>query len=192
MPSQSGKTLGWKVRKGGSNILEKWSENISDFVFFNRFQMTTTPAVLVTSSIDEVWRWAKEPVPLKPVVPRSGQGSGRGHLELCRQALGCSSSVSHSVMSDSLWPHGLQHARLPCPSSTLRAYSNSSPLSRWCHPTISSSIIPFSSCLQSFPASESLPMSQFFALDGQSIGASASASVLPMNIQDCIYLGCNR
>ena len=92
----------------------------------------------------------------------------------------------------SLWPHGLQHARRPCPSSTLGAYSNSSQLSRWCHPTISSSIIPFSSCLQSFPASESLPMSQFFALGGQSIGASASASVLPMNIQDCIYLGCNR
>ena len=89
---------------------------------------------------------------------------------------------SCSVMSDSLWPHGLQHARLPCPSPTPRVYSNSCPLSRWCHPTISSSAIPFSSCLQSFPASGSFPMSQF-ASDGQSIGASTSASVLPVNIR---------
>ena len=137
--------------------------------FFNPFQMTTTPAVLVTSSINEVWCWAKEPFPLKPVVPRSGQGSGRGHPEQCCQALGCNSSVSHSVMSDSLWPHGLQHARLPCPSSTLGDYSNSSPLSRWCHPTISSSIIPFSSCPQSFPASGSFQMNQLFASDGQQV-----------------------
>ena len=91
---------------------------------------------------------------------------------------------SHSVMSDSLWPQGLQGAKLPCPSSTPRIYSNSYPLGRWCHPTISSSIVPFSSCLQSFPASGSFPMSQFFASDGQSIAVSASASVLPVNIQD--------
>ena len=89
---------------------------------------------------------------------------------------------SHSVMSDSLRPHGLQYTRLPCPSPTPRAYSNSCPLSRQCHPTISSSVIPFSSCLQSFPASESFQMSQFFSSGGQSIGVSASASVLPMNI----------
>ena len=87
---------------------------------------------------------------------------------------------SHSVTSDSLWPHGLQHTRLPCPSPTPRIYPNSCPLSRWCHPTILSSIIPFSSCSQSFPASGSFPMSQFFTSGGQSIGASASASVLPM------------
>ena len=87
-------------------------------------------------------------------------------------------------MSDSLQPHGLQHARLPCPSPTLRTCSNSCPLSKWCHTTISSSVIPFSSCLQSFPASGFFPMRQFFASGGQSIGASASASVLPMNIQD--------
>ena len=92
--------------------------------------------------------------------------------------------VSCSVMSDSLWPHGLQHARPPCPSPTLRVYSNSRPLSQWCHPTISSSVVPFSSHLQSFPASGSFPMSQFFASGGQSIGVSASASVLPMNIRD--------
>ena len=87
-------------------------------------------------------------------------------------------------MYDSLWPHGLWHARLPCPLPTPRACSNWCPSSRWCHPTISSFVVPFSSCLQSFPASGSFPMSQLFALGGQSIGASASASVLPMNIQD--------
>ena len=88
---------------------------------------------------------------------------------------------SRLVVSDSLWPHGLQHT---CPSPTPRACSNSCPSSQWCHSTISSLVIPFSSCLQSFPASGSFPMSQFFASGGQSIGASASASVLPMNIQD--------
>ena len=92
-------------------------------------------------------------------------------------------------MSDSLWPHGLQQARLPCPSPTPRACSNSCHLSRWCHPAISSSVIPFSSCLQSFPTSGSLLVSQFFASSGQSIGASPSASVLPMNIQDWFPLG---
>ena len=98
-------------------------------------------------------------------------------------------SVSHSVMSDSLQPHGLQHTSLTSPSPTPRACSNSCPLSQWCHPTISSSFAPFSSCLQSFPATGSFPMSQFFTLGGQSIGASASASVLPMNIQDWFPLG---
>ena len=96
---------------------------------------------------------------------------------------------SCSVMSNSLQPHGLQHTRLPCPSPTPGVYSNSCPLSRWCHPIISSSAIPFSSRLQSFPASGSFPMSQFFTSDGQSIGASVSASVLPMNIQDWFPLG---
>ena len=96
---------------------------------------------------------------------------------------------SRSVLSDSLWPHGLQHARPPCPSSTPGVYSNSSPLSKWCYPTISSSVVPFSSHLQSFPASGSFQMSQFFTLGGQSTGASASASVLPMNNQDWFPLG---
>ena len=91
---------------------------------------------------------------------------------------------SLSVMSDSLWPHGLQHTRLPCPPSTPGAYSNSCPSSQWCHPTISSSVVPFFSHLQSFPASGSFQMSQFFPLGSQNIDASASASVLPMNIQD--------
>ena len=101
----------------------------------------------------------------------------------------CISQFSRSVVSDSLWPQVLQHTRLPCPSPTPRAFSNSCPLIGWCHPTISSSVIPFSSCLQSFPASGSFSMSQFFASGGQSIGVSASASVLPMNIQDWFPLG---
>ena len=96
---------------------------------------------------------------------------------------------SRSVVSDSLWPHGLQHTRLSCPSPTPRACSNSYPLSQWCHPTISSSVVPFSSCLQSFPASGSFQISQFFPSGGQSIGISASASILPMNIQDWFPLG---
>ena len=94
------------------------------------------------------------------------------------------SQFSHSVMSDSLRPYGLQHTRPPCPSSTPWPWSNLCPSSQWCHPTISSSVISFSSHLQSFPASRSFPKSQFFDSGGQSIGASALASVLPMNIQD--------
>ena len=103
----------------------------------------------------------------------------------------CSGSVQfrHSVVADSLWPHGLQHTRLPCPSPTPGVYSNSCPSSQWWHPTISYSIDPFSSCPQSFSASRSFPMSQFFASDGQIIGVSASASVLPKNIQDWFPLG---
>ena len=96
---------------------------------------------------------------------------------------------SCSVTSDSLWPHGLQHARPPCPSPTPRVYTNSCPLGQWCHPIISSSVVPFSSPHQSFPALGSLQMSQFFASGGQSIGVSASASVLTMNIQDWFPLG---
>ena len=96
---------------------------------------------------------------------------------------------SHSVVSSSLWTHGLQHARLPCPSPTPGAYSNSCPSSPWCYPTISSSVVSFSSCLQSFPAPGSFQVSQFLASGGQSIGVSASASVLTMNIQTWFPLG---
>ena len=92
-------------------------------------------------------------------------------------------------VSDSLRPNGLQHTRLPCPSPTPGAYSNSCSLSQWCHPTISSSVVPFSSSLQSFPASGSFQINQFFASGDQSIAVSASASVLPMNIQDWFPLG---
>ena len=96
---------------------------------------------------------------------------------------------SCSVMSDSLWPHGLQHVRPPCPSPTPRVYPNSCPLSRRCHPTISSSVVPFSSHLQSFPTSGPFQMSQFFTSGGHSLGVSPSASVLPMNTQDWSPLG---
>ena len=96
---------------------------------------------------------------------------------------------SHSVMSDSLRPHGLQHTRPPCLSPTPGGYLNSCPLNQWCHPTISSSVIPIFKRLQSFPASGSFPMSQLFASGGQSIGVSAWTSVLPMNIQDWSPLG---
>ena len=96
---------------------------------------------------------------------------------------------SHSVVSNSLWPHGLQHARPPCPTLTPRVYPNSCLLGRWCHPTISSSVVPLSSCLQSLPTSGSLQKSQLFTSGGQSIGVSASASVLPVNTQDWSPLG---
>ena len=109
----------------------------------------------------------------------SHQGNSKSH----------SVQFSHSVVSDSLRPHELQHARPPCPSPTPRVYANSCPSSRWCHPAISSSIVPFSSCPQSFPASGSFPISQLFASGGQSIRVSASASVLPMNTQDWSPLG---
>ena len=101
----------------------------------------------------------------------------------------CSVLLSCSVMSNSLWPHGLQHSRLPCPSPSPEACSNSCPLSRWCHPTISFSVVPFSSYLQSFPALGSFPMCQFFSTGDQNIGVSISAWVLPMNIQGWFLLG---
>ena len=100
-----------------------------------------------------------------------------------------SAQFSCLVMSDSLWPHDSQHARRPCPSPTPGDYSNSCPLSWWCHPAVSSSVVPFSSCPQSLPASGSFPMSQLFAWGGQSIKVSPSASVLPMNTQDWSPLG---
>ena len=129
---------------------------------------------------------------LQWIFPIHGLNSGLLH---CRQILYHLSQqgslyiicihilFSCSVVSNSLRPHGLQHARLPCPSPSPKVCSNSCPLSWWCHPTISSSVIPFS-CLQSFPASGSFPMSWLFTSGGQSFGASASASVLPVNIQD--------
>ena len=109
----------------------------------------------------------------------------------CMYILTCPSSVqfSCSVVSDSLQPHASQHTGPPCPSPTPRVYPNSCPSSQWCHPAISSSVLPFSSCPQSLPASESFPMSQLIALGGQNIGVSASASVLLMNTQDWPPLG---
>ena len=107
------------------------------------------------------------------------------HVDLASHSV----QFSHSVMSNSLQPHGLKHARLPCPSPTPRACSNSCPSSQWWHPTIPSSVIPFSSWLQSFLASQSFPINQFFASGGQRIGVSVSASVLPVNIQEWFLLG---
>ena len=122
--------------------------------------------------------WSRGAIAFSVDNPRAGDISFL-HINLsCNKV-----QFSHSVVSNSLWPHGLQHARLLCPSPTPRACSNSCPLSRWCHPTTSSSVIPFS-YLQSFPESRSFQMSQFFTWGGQTIGVSASASVLPMNIQD--------
>ena len=114
-------------------------------------------------------------------IPCSWMGISHSYFQMVQ--------FSCSVMSDSLRPHGLQHARLPCPLPTPRAYSNSCPSRQWCNPTISSSVISFSSHLQSFLASGSFPVSRFFILGGQSIGVSALASVLPMNIQDWSPLG---
>ena len=105
------------------------------------------------------------------------------------KAINSSIQFSCSAMFNSLQPHGLQHAKLPCPSPTPGACSNSRPLSRWCHPTISSSVVPFSSCPQSFPASGFCQMSQLFAWGGQSTGVSVSTSILPMNISDWFPLG---
>ena len=120
-------------------------------------------------------------------VKRNGllRVSGISEREISRWFCGCS-SVAQSCLT--LWPYGLQHARLPFPSPSPEACSHTCPC-RWCHPTSLSSVVPFSSCLQFFPASGSFPVSQLFASDGQSIGVSASASVLSMNIQDWFPLG---
>ena len=121
-------------------------------------------------------------------TPMLGRIQGRRKRRRGKQRMR-SDQFSHSVMSDSLWPHALQNARLPCPSPTPRAYSNSCPSSWWCHPTISSSAVPFFSCLQSFTASGSFQMNQLFASGGQSIWVSASVSMLSMNAQDWFPLG---
>ena len=126
-------------------------------------------------SCDTIYKTETDSQTEKLQFPR-GKDEGKGQL----WSLGWACSVSHSFVSDFLRPHGPQHARLPCPSPTPRVYTNSCPSSQWCHPAISSSVVPFSSHLQSFPASGSFPMSQLFASGGQSIGVSASTSVLPM------------
>ena len=136
-----------------------------------------------------VW-WATVPGVTKELVMTEWGGrhavmSKAGHLVLSQHSV----QFSRSVVFDSLWPHESQHAKSPCPSQTPGVYSNSCPSSQWCHPAISSSVIPFSSCPQSLPASGSFPMSQLFTWGGQSIGVSASTSVLPMKTQDWSPLG---
>ena len=121
----------------------------------------------------------------KPLQYLAGKFHGQKSLLTTHTHVHFSSvQFSHSVVSDSLWPHESQHARPSCPSPTPRVHSNSHPSSRWCHPAISPSVVPFSSCPQSLPASESFPMSQLFAWGGQSSGFSALASLLPKNTQD--------
>ena len=133
-----------------------------------------------------------DPLQHSCLVNPLGQRSLAGYSpksQTCLKQLQSVSQFSNSVVSDSLRPHGLQHTRPPCPSPTPGVHSDSCPLSQWCHPTISSSVVPFSFCLQSFPASGSFQMSQLFASGGQSTGVSASTSVLPMNIQYWFPLG---
>ena len=122
---------------------------------------------------------------IKCIILTDQKGKDK-YLHICWKGFDKIQSVqfSRSVMSDSLQPHELQHARPPCPSPTPRVYPNIYPLSWWCHPTISSSVVPFSSCLQPFPASGSFQMSRLFVSGGQSIGVSASKSVVPMNTQN--------
>ena len=134
----------------------------------------------------QVWSRGQEDPPEKEMATHSSILPEKFHGQRSLVAIvhGTSSvQSSHSVVSDSLRPHELQHARPPCPSPTPGVHSNSCPLSRWCHPAISSSVVSFSSCPQSLPASESFPMSQLFAWGGQSIGVSALASFLPKNTE---------
>ena len=144
-------------------------------------------AVYLESSLEGTEKWPTEAEAFKLfwITP----GVCQTNLGFLIQCVWVVVVFSHSVVSNSLWPHGQQHARLPCPSPFPRIFFNSCPLSQWCHPTISSSVIPFSSCLQSLQASGSFLMNQLFASGGQNIGASASKSVLPMNIQGWLPLG---
>ena len=165
--------------KGGSCEVNSssWQRMKTTYTSRMRFNVTSSRKCLHLFS-PLLWN----PVMLSTVIPWYPQGIGSrttSHTQICRYSV----QFSHSVVSDSLRPHELQHASPPYPSATAGVYPNPCPLSRWCHPTISCSVIPFS-CRQSFPASGSFPMSQFFTSGSQSIGVSASTSVLPMNIQD--------
>jgi len=154
--------------KSGKN----WSNSI-DVHAKSRCKLSQTSKVLFTKpyNYSHTYRRKSEYFPAKMGTIKS---------DFCYTVYG-TIQFSHSVMSDSLQPHVVQHARRPCPLPTPRACSNSCPSSWWCHPNVSSSVIPFSSCLQSFPASGSFPISQFFASGGQSIGQSFSFSIRPSN-----------
>ena len=167
----------WYARLGVPNIrIVQVPEHHSQRFYINQNDQIFCPSLQLLPS------WSHPGLSLFPDHPLYLIGFTRA----CGQP---SVQFSHSVVSDSLPPHGLQHARVPCPSRTPGAYSNSCPSGQWCHPTISSSFVPFSSYCKSFPVSGSFQMSQFFTSGGQSIGVSASTSVLPMNIQDWFPLG---
>jgi len=134
-------------------------------------------------------RWENKVIPVTITFPHTAKVCNLSWKELCILIWISSVQFTHSVVSDSLRPHGLQHTSSPCPSTTPGAHPNSCPLIRWCHPTISSSVVPFSSCPQFSPASGSFQMSQLFTSGGQNIGVSASTSVLPINTQDWSPLG---
>ena len=158
----------------------------------NTAQQGWAPAHTCNSTARGRFQFYKPKVLAETVMSKE-VGQGRGplsiHIPLKSWNIGWSVQFSRSVMSNSLQSYELQHPRPPCPSPTPRACSNSCPLSQWCHPTISSSVVLFSSCLQFFRASRSFQMSQYFLSGGQSIAISALASVLPMNIQDWFPLG---
>ena len=181
-----------------SHLMEQmWTNSDLVALTFRRQDEKTTAscnASCPSVTINSVWKnkgsealeWRrgnqrKECLTFGASLPLYQEGDGVSSVQI--------SWFSCSVVSDSLWPHGQQHVRPPCPSPTPRVHPNPCALSRCCHPTMSSSVIPFSSCPQSFPASGSFPMSQLFASGGQSTGVSALASVLPMNTQDLSPLG---
>ena len=153
----------------------------SSSVMSNSLWPPWTPARQASLSFTVFWSLLKLMAPLRRWCPDMRTAFSSVQFS--------SIQFGRSIVSNSLQPHELQHIRPPCLSPTPRVYSNSRPLSRWCHSTILSSVVPFSSCPQSFPASGSIPMSQFFASGAQRIGVSASASVLPMNIQSWFLLG---
>ena len=157
----------------------------------NRLESRMLGEISITS--DDTTIMAEREEELKNLLTKVKEESEKGGLKLNIQKTKIMASgpiqFSYSVMSDSLRPHELQHARPPCPLPTLGVHPNPCPLSRWCHPTISSSVVLFFSCPQSFPTSGSFPMSQHLASDSQSIGVSASTSDLPMNTQDWSPLG---
>ena len=149
-----------------------------------------TPNMVTSEGLQQIfYKYLSKTIEISILKAYRSQSELSGRWQRFSEIAFSSVLFSHSVVSNSLQPHGLQHARPPCPSPTPRVHPNSCPLSRWCHPTISSSVIPFSSCPQSFPASGSFQMSQLFASGGQSIGVSVSISVLPVNSQDWSPLG---
>ena len=167
----------WDIRKSTGRHITSVVRQISIKTIL--FPSTTHESKLQRDKIVSKWF-----IPVPKQSSKSFKGIKRKSRTQHGKSHNGSVQFSCSVMSSSLWPHGLQHSRFPCLSPTPRACSNSCPLSRWCHTTISSSAVPFSFCLQSFPASVSFAMSQFFTSGSQSTGASASPSVFPMNIQD--------